>query len=351
MGDDGFLRHRLSVMNADGSDLRDLHTSSTSTVYSAWTPDGTKLAISSGSPPHYNDDIYMMDPDGSDQINLTNTLGLNESYPDFSPNGSQICFTRYKPGAQKPTPGIYVMDADGSDPTLLVKDESGAGAECDWSPDGTKIAFHAFSDAVGDEHQKAAKKAAAEGDLKKAQEELDKLRAVTNNLEVYVINADGTRRTALTSNLAWDANPRWSPDGTKITFVSDRDGDFDHYTMDADGSDLARVTKNSRNDESSPDWQPLPGPTPPKDADGSDVAQGTKKPAVEDVDRDRPERTMVVKPGDSLWSISEQRLGQEASPQRVYDHTYQMYALNRKIIGADPDLIFAGQRLSLPPSR
>jgi len=46
---------------------------------------------------------------------------------------------------------------------------------------------------------------------------------------------------------------------------------------------------------------------------------------------------------------SEQRLGPEASPQRVYDYTYQMYPLNRKRIGSDPNLIFAGQRLSLPP--
>jgi nucleoid-associated protein YgaU len=70
---------------------------------------------------------------------------------------------------------------------------------------------------------------------------------------------------------------------------------------------------------------------------------------VEDEDRDLPERTVIVKPGDSLWSMSEQRIGPEASPQRVYEHTYQMYALNRNLIGADPDLIFVGQRLSLPP--
>jgi len=77
--------------------------------------------------------------------------------------------------------------------------------------------------------------------------------------------------------------------------------------------------------------------------------ENAKKPAVDDAGRDRPERTVLVKPGDSLWSISERRLGPEASPQRVYDHTYRMYALNRKRIGSDPDLIFAGQRLSLPP--
>ena len=87
----------------------------------------------------------------------------------------------------------------------------------------------------------------------------------------------------------------------------------------------------------------------PKAATKSEGDQSTKKPAVDDAGRDRPERTVLVKPGDSLWSISEQRLGSEASSQQVYDHTLQMSALNRKIIGDDPYLIFVGQRFSPPP--
>ena len=76
-------------------------------------------------------------------------------------------------------------------------------------------------------------------------------------MEVYVINADGSGLTNLTSNSAMDANPAWSPDGTKIVFSSDRDGGgFDIYTMDADGSDIAHVT-NARVDVDRPDWQPL----------------------------------------------------------------------------------------------
>jgi hypothetical protein len=50
---------------------------------------------------------------------------------------------------------------------------------------------------------------------------------------------------------------------TKITFQSDRDGDYDIYTMDADGSDVAQVT-NLPGDDYSPDWQPLPRPTSSK---------------------------------------------------------------------------------------
>ena len=60
--------------------------------------------------------------------------------------------------------------------------------------------------------------------------------------------------------------------------------------------------------------------------------------------------SVVVRPGDSLWSISEGRLGPDATPQRVADAAERIHALNRGRIGADPDLIFVGQELSLPPA-
>src|SRR5215218_225153 len=59
---------------------------------------------------------------------------------------------------------------------------------------------------------------------------------------------------------------------------------------------------------------------------------------------------LVVAPGDCLWSISEQRLGPGATPQQIAHEVELIYALNRNTIGADPNTIFAGQRLSLPPT-
>jgi Tol biopolymer transport system component len=345
----------LSVMSADGSNARDLDTNWTGGIDFTWTPDGTKLAFSRSGPPHYTYDIYTMDPDGSNKINLTKTPKLSEQFPDFSPNGSRMCFTVSGGLTLKTQPGIYVTDTDRSDPTLLFEDDTGQG-ECDWSPDGQKVAFYTIeggdTQKAMQKQKKAMEKAAAEEDFQKKMEKASKASAHSDK-EVYVINADGSGLTALTRNSADDVSPHWSPDGTKIAFTSNRNGDSRYsniYTMDADGSDVDKVT-NWPYGEGASDWQPLPRPMPHKDAGGSDVAQGTKKPAADDVDRERPERTVIVKPGDSLWSISEERLGPEASPQRVYEHTYKMYALNRKIIGSDPDLIFVGQRLSLPPLR
>lgn len=58
--------------------------------------------------------------------------------------------------------------------------------------------------------------------------------------------------------------------------------------------------------------------------------------------------SVVVRPGDSLWSISEGLLGPNASPRRVMKGAERIHALNRSRIGADPDLVLAGQVLSVP---
>jgi LysM domain-containing protein len=56
----------------------------------------------------------------------------------------------------------------------------------------------------------------------------------------------------------------------------------------------------------------------------------------------------VVRPGDSLWTISEERLGPDATPQRIANGVEQIYELNRERIGADPALIIVGQELLVP---
>jgi LysM repeat protein len=58
--------------------------------------------------------------------------------------------------------------------------------------------------------------------------------------------------------------------------------------------------------------------------------------------------SVVVEPGDSLWSISEERLGPDATPRRVMKGAARIHELNRARIGADPGLIVVGQVLSMP---
>ena len=91
------------------------------------------------------------------------------------------------------------------------------------------------------------------------------------NLEIYVMNSDGSDQVNLTRNNATDYDPAWSPNGEEILFISDRDGPPDLYTMKADGSSVRRVFRN-REFRADPVWSP----------DGRKIAytQGEEKDAA-----------------------------------------------------------------------
>ena len=76
------------------------------------------------------------------------------------------------------------------------------------------------------------------------------------NEEIYLMNADGTSQSRLTNNSAGDNQPSWSPDGTKIAFYSNRDGSDGIYVMDAGGTNQIRLSSNSTFD-AVPSWSPF----------------------------------------------------------------------------------------------
>ena len=77
-----------------------------------------------------------------------------------------------------------------------------------------------------------------------------------DNFEIYVMDADGGNRENLSNHPVHDMDPDWSPDGTKIAFVSDRnDGAYQIYVMDADGKNQIKLT-DGPDAKREPDWSP-----------------------------------------------------------------------------------------------
>ena len=162
-----------------------------------------------------DNEIFIMNPDGSDQTQLTNNAA-NESTGDLSPDGTSIVFTSVVSGTNQ----VYVMSHTGTNITQLTSGAENAGGN--WSPDGTKILFSSFRD----------------GDW-----------------EVYVMDADGSNQVRLTTSPGIDNHADWSDDGTEIVFRSDRDGNSRIYKMDADGSNQVDLSQDSFSSRY-PNWSP-----------------------------------------------------------------------------------------------
>ncbi len=125
------------------------------------------------------------------------------------------------------------------------------------------------------------------------------------DFEIYSMLPDGSDLKRLTNNSGYDDMPAWSPDGKKIAFVSDRNGSPEIYVMNADGSRARRLTKDNGPDNALPAWSP----------DGSGIAwsserDGNREIYVMDADGSNP-TNLTGDPGyDSspAWSPDGQRI-------------------------------------------
>jgi TolB protein len=206
-------------MNVDGSEQRRLTGEAWGEL--AWSPVGDKIAFVSRR--DGNAEIYLMNTDGSGLRRLTrNTVG--DRNPVWSPDGRRIAF--------ESNWQLNVMNADGSRQRRLTRN-GGRNFTPAWSPDGQQIAF---------ERRLGRKKYGPCNGCGRA-----------STFEIWVMNADGSGQHRLTTQ---GAQPGWSPDGQKIAFMSERDGNPELYSMNADGSQQRNLTRTRGPKESGLVWSP-----------------------------------------------------------------------------------------------
>ena len=139
-GDDSLGVSHIYVINPDGSNLQQL-TNSTAYDYAPnWSPNGTKIVFTRGRPGTANGsiagngDVYVMNADGSHQTRLTNH-GNDDYYPIWSPDASKIVFTRGRGdglNSNEINNEVYVMNADGSNVIQLTHTPPRENVATDW---------------------------------------------------------------------------------------------------------------------------------------------------------------------------------------------------------------------------
>jgi Tol biopolymer transport system component len=251
-------------INTNGGDRTQLTDHEGRDAGPSWSPDGSRIAFYVHTIDEVSWFIYVMDWNGDNIEQLTDTEGVYDSSPTWSPDGNQIAFGREYPD-QNFRSEIWVMNANGDNQHQI---DSIAGGGPRWSPNGDRIVFHSdmdgnyeiyTMDVDGENVQRLTHTDeddywpdwSPDGSMIVFESYRD------GNGEIYTMNADSTNQQRLTSHSAQDANPDWSPDGTEIAFISMRDGNYEIYLMDADDGDNQRRLTYTSVHAIQPDWYPF----------------------------------------------------------------------------------------------
>jgi TolB protein len=188
----------VCAVDADGAELVNLTSNTAHDSAPAWSPDGREILLSSDRDGNYEvPHLFRMNADGTNQRRVTSKTGY-EMVPAWSPDGKTIAFAGDRQDGKSQALDIYLVDLAQPAQERVLLQRPLHDSDPVFSPDGKRMAF------------------VAQGD---------------GNLELYLVNTDGTGLLRLTRNAAEDSHPQFSRDGKRLIFSSNRDGKFGIYEI------------------------------------------------------------------------------------------------------------------------
>ena len=206
-------------------------------------------------------EIGLVDFDGHGRTSVTNNGSINLK-PIWSPSGNKLSFTSYKEG----NPDLYIADLSKGQ-IRRISNRMGINIGGVWSPSGGAMALTLAPDGnpdiytINPQNGRKIARLTTSGGIDVAPSyspDGSKIAWVSERsggAQIYVMGAGGGGAKRVTFSGSFNTDPVWSPDGSRIAYVGRVGGRFDIFVVNADGSGVVRITQ-SMGDNEDPSWSP-----------------------------------------------------------------------------------------------
>jgi len=289
----------IYLMTSDGSAFLNLTDNPSGDTDPAWSPDGSRIAFVSTR--SGNADLWVVDVESGDLTQVTDNQG-SVRFPQWSPDGTMIAYSAnvndqrdiYVIGAPPMASSALANSSFSAQAPIQVTDNPATDNEPVWSPDGLEIFFFSnrdsdgaiwsidFDGMIGSDPANLTIDfvfACAPGSgwsLVDGRVKLSFVGETDDQLDIWTMDLDGSNQMNVTDHPADEFYSSWMGDGapsgasgshagspssassqsqTRLVFDSNRDGDWQLYSISEDGSDVVRLTDYSSDDEM-PRWRP-----------------------------------------------------------------------------------------------